>query len=125
MLTQTALGTFMLDGEFAKHLRRMHKAYAQRREALIGGLTGALAPLVRTDARDGRHPPRRAARVAVAGGSGRECGARASIGLYGIGAFHAGERREQGVLFGYGGTNVETIRGGVAALAALMPTLKA
>ncbi len=49
----------------------------------------------------------------------------ASIGLYGIGAFHAGERREQGMLFGYGGMDVETVRGGVAALAALMPTLRA
>ena len=125
MLTQTALGTFMLDGEFAKHLRRMHKAYAQRREALTGGLTGALArwfePMPATA---GIHLVARLAspwQEEAVVNAARD----ASIGLYGIGAFHAGERREQGVLFGYGGTDVETVRGGVAALAALMPTLKA
>ncbi|SAL03337.1 GntR family transcriptional regulator [Caballeronia ptereochthonis] len=44
MLTQTALGAFMLNGEYAKHLRRMHKWYAERRAVLIARLTGDLAP---------------------------------------------------------------------------------
>ena len=30
-LTQTALAAFMLNGDFAKHLRRMHKLYGERR----------------------------------------------------------------------------------------------
>jgi GntR family transcriptional regulator / MocR family aminotransferase len=33
-LTQTALARFMLDGDFAKHLRRVHKHYAARRQVL-------------------------------------------------------------------------------------------
>ncbi len=44
MPTQTALGAFMLDGDYAKHLRRMHKAYAERRATLLAHLSGALAP---------------------------------------------------------------------------------
>src|SRR6185369_9513718 len=41
-LTQTALARFMLDGDFAKHLRRMHKHYTARRQALLARLTGDL-----------------------------------------------------------------------------------
>lgn len=42
-LTQTALAKFMLDGDFARHLRRMHKHYAARRQVLVAHLTGELS----------------------------------------------------------------------------------
>jgi GntR family transcriptional regulator/MocR family aminotransferase len=124
MLTQTALGAFMLDGEYAKHLRRMHRAYAQRRTALLDHLTGDLAPLFEPlPAMAGIHLVARLRdgwqeeRVVAAA---RE----ASVGLYGIRPFYAGQAREQGMLFGYGGTSVETIERGMARLAALMPSLR-
>jgi len=123
MLTQTALGAFMLDGEYAKHLRRMHKAYAERRALLIERLQGELAPWFEPlPATAGIHL------VARLAGSVREdevvAAARAvSVGLYGIRAFYAGEPAQQGVLLGYGGTNVTAIERGATRLAALMPTL--
>lgn len=43
-LTQTALARFMLDGDFSKHLRRIHKQYEARRNVLIAHLRGNLAP---------------------------------------------------------------------------------
>ncbi|VXC73014.1 Transcriptional regulator, GntR family with aminotransferase domain containing protein [Burkholderia sp. 8Y] len=123
MLTQTALAAFMLDGEYAKHLRRMHKAYAARRAALLRRLTGDLAPWFEPlPATAGIHLVARLAsrwreeRVVAAA---RE----ASIGLTGIRPFHAGKALTEGVLFGYGGTSVETIERGMTRLAALMPTL--
>ena len=42
-LMQAALAKFMLDGDFAKYLRRMHKEYAARRNALLRHLRGPLA----------------------------------------------------------------------------------
>jgi len=124
LLTQAALGAFMLDGEYAKHLRRMHKAYAQRRAILLGQLTGELAhwfePL---PAMAGIHLVARLAapwqeeRVVTAA---RE----ASVGLYGIRAFYAGKPLTQGMLFGYGGTSGEAIERGMNRLAALMPSLR-
>jgi GntR family transcriptional regulator / MocR family aminotransferase len=123
MLTQTALGAFMLDGDYAKHLRRMHKAYAERRACLLRGLTGELAAWFEPmPATAGIHlvarlaKPLDEARVVAAA---RE----ASIGLYGIAAFYDSKPDEQGMLFGYGGTNVETIERGMARLAALMPEI--
>ncbi|SAL68510.1 GntR family transcriptional regulator [Caballeronia choica] len=124
MLTQTALGTFMLDGEFAKHLRRMHKAYALRRETLIDWLTGALAdsfePMPSTA---GIHL---VARLTAPWDEDAVVSAarEASIFVLGLGTFYARERREQGLVFGYGGSNVETIRAGLGKLAELMPALK-
>lgn len=123
MLTQTALGAFMLDGEYAKHLRRMHKAYAERRAILIERLRGELAPWFEPlPSTAGIHL------VARLVGSLHEndvvAAARAvSVGLYGIRAFYAGEPAQQGVLFGYGGTSATAIERGMKKLAALMPTL--
>ncbi|WP_250526821.1 PLP-dependent aminotransferase family protein [Caballeronia sp. GAWG2-1] len=125
MLTQTALGAFMLDGEYAKHLRRMHKAYAQRRAALIAHLTGALAhwfePMPSTA---GIHlvarllEPWQEARVVAAA---RE----AQVGLYGIAPFYAGKPLLQGVLLGYGGTSVPAIERGLKRLAGVMAAMGA
>lgn len=124
MLTQTALGTFMLNGEFAKHLRRMHKAYAERRATLVGLLTGELADSFEPmPATAGIHL---VARLAAPWQEDDVVNAAhgVSVGIYGIGGFYAGERREQGVLIGYGGASVETIRAGFSRLAELMPALR-
>jgi GntR family transcriptional regulator / MocR family aminotransferase len=126
LLTQSALGAFMLDGAYAKHLRRMHKAYAARRAMLLQHLSGPLAPWFEAlPATAGIHLVARLtdtldeARVVAA--------ARAvSVGLYGIRAFYAGatdKAAEQGVLLGYGGTRIDAIERGMTRLAALMPTL--
>lgn len=43
-LTQAALARFMLDGDFNKHLRRVQKYYAERRETLLSFLQNDLSP---------------------------------------------------------------------------------
>jgi GntR family transcriptional regulator / MocR family aminotransferase len=123
LLTQTALGAFMLDGHYAKHLRRMHKAYAARRALLLDRLTGVLAPWFEPmPASAGIHL---VARLASAHDEARVVAAArdVSVGLYGIRPFYAGKAGEQGVLLGYGGTDVDAIERGTTRLAALMPTL--
>jgi GntR family transcriptional regulator / MocR family aminotransferase len=52
-----------------------------------------------------------------------EAARAASIGLYGIADFYAKKPGEQGMLFGYGGTDAGTIERGMARLAALMPSI--
>ncbi|KND59731.1 Transcriptional regulator, GntR family domain / Aspartate aminotransferase [Candidatus Burkholderia verschuerenii] len=123
LLTQSALGAFMLDGAYAKHLRRMHKAYAERRATLLRHLATGLAPWFEAlPATAGIHLVAHLtdtldeARVVAAA---REV----SVGLYGIRGFYADKSTEQGVLLGYGGTNVDAIERGMTRLAALMPTL--
>ncbi|WP_244816322.1 PLP-dependent aminotransferase family protein [Caballeronia sp. Lep1P3] len=124
MLTQTALGAFMLDGAYAKHLRRMHKTYAARRAVLIERLCGELAPWFEPlPATAGIHL---VARLDASCDEARVVAAacEASVGLYGIRPLYAGRALMQGMLFGYGGTSVDAIERGMTRLAALMPALR-
>jgi GntR family transcriptional regulator/MocR family aminotransferase len=122
-LTQTALAAFMLNGDFAKHLRRMHKVYGARRACLLEHLRGDLAPWfeavvptcgIHLAARL-REPLAEDAVIAAA----RE----ASIGLYGLARFHLRARAQPGLMFGYGGIAVEQIDASLRTLATLMPWL--
>jgi GntR family transcriptional regulator/MocR family aminotransferase len=123
-LTQTALAAFMLNGDFAKHLRRMHKLYGERRACLLKHLEGELAPwfeaVVPTCgihlAACLRGPIAEEAVIAAA----RE----ASIGLYGLARFHRRARAQPGLMFGYGGIAVEQIDAALNVLATLMPRLE-
>ncbi|NVZ79377.1 aminotransferase class I/II-fold pyridoxal phosphate-dependent enzyme, partial [Pseudomonas gingeri] len=52
-LTQAIVATFMSEGHFARHIQRMRKLYAERREATVRGLNKALGQEVRIDAQPG------------------------------------------------------------------------
>lgn len=122
-LTQTALAKFMHDGDFAKHLRRMHGHYAARRRVLLGHLAGDLAPwLDPVIAAAGIHLVARfrgdLSEVAVIGAA-RGTG----IGFYGLAGFHASPPAVQGLLFGYGAIDEQDIDTALIRLASLLPTL--
>ncbi|CAG9184668.1 HTH-type transcriptional regulatory protein GabR [Cupriavidus laharis] len=116
-MTQTALAKFMLDGYFAKHLRRMHKEYAARRTALLEHLRGDLAPwLTPLPCAAGIHL------VAVLRAPHDEAdvirrAAAESVGLYGTAGMFASEAPRPGLLFGYGGIGVAAIHTGLGRLA--------
>jgi GntR family transcriptional regulator/MocR family aminotransferase len=122
-LTQTALASFMLNGDFAKHLRRMHKTYAARRAMLLKHLQGDLAPwfepIVPTA---GIHM---AARLkAPLTEEGLVSAAReASIGLYGLAPFYQRAKPQPGLMFGYGSIAVEHIDAALTKLAGILPRL--
>ncbi|QSX75305.1 PLP-dependent aminotransferase family protein [Lysobacter arenosi] len=52
-LTQSIVATFMREGHFARHIQRMRKLYAQRRDATAAGLEHVLRPHLRIDAQPG------------------------------------------------------------------------
>ncbi|MDF3836550.1 PLP-dependent aminotransferase family protein [Cupriavidus basilensis] len=119
-LTQTALAKFMLDGYFAKHLRRMHKEYAARRAALLDHLDGPLAPWFAPNApAAGIHLVAHLNRAQDEGAVIARA-ATASIGLYGIAGMYGGQAPVPGILFGYGGIGVADIHAGMAKLANAM-----
>lgn len=122
-LTQFALASFMQEGDFAKHLRRMHKHYTERRQALLSHLTGELGqyldPIVPTA---GIHLSARFKqglqedRVITAARN-------LSIGLYGLSAFYTEKPAQQGLLFGYGGIDADSINVSMTRLTALLTAL--
>ncbi|WP_266182261.1 PLP-dependent aminotransferase family protein [Dyella humicola] len=122
-LTQAALARFMLDGDFGKHLRRMHRYYAERREALLGHLEGELSRWLEPIAPvAGIH----LAAMLRKGLSEDELIAKArieSIGLYGISRFYAGRRARQGIIFGYGDISVAAIHASMSRLKSVLASL--
>ncbi|WP_396330701.1 PLP-dependent aminotransferase family protein [Burkholderia anthina] len=119
-LTQAALARFMLEGDFARHLRRVQKHYDARRKMLIAHLRGGLAPWFDTIV------PTAGIHLAALLKPGLDetalvRAARAhGIGLYGISAFHVGAPARAGLLFGYGGIDALRIDTALAKLAALL-----
>jgi GntR family transcriptional regulator/MocR family aminotransferase len=125
-LTQTALASFMLNGDFARHLRRMHKAYAARRALLLEHLQGSLArwfePIVPTA---GIHMAARLKEpLASLGEEALVAAAReASIGLYGLAPFHHRVIPQPGLIFGYGSIAAEHIDAALTTLAGILPRI--
>ncbi|APA88363.1 PLP-dependent aminotransferase family protein [Paraburkholderia sprentiae WSM5005] len=125
-LTQTALASFMLNGDFARHLRRMHKAYAARRAMLLEHLQGDLArwfePIVPTA---GIHlAARLKGPLAALGEEALVAAAReASIGLYGLAPFHHRVTPQPGLIFGYGSIAAEHIDAALTTLAGILPRI--
>jgi GntR family transcriptional regulator/MocR family aminotransferase len=52
-LTQAIVTAFITEGHFARHIQRMRKLYAERREATIAGLESAFGKHVRIDSQPG------------------------------------------------------------------------
>jgi GntR family transcriptional regulator/MocR family aminotransferase len=52
-LTQAIVTAFITEGHFARHIQRMRKLYAERRQAATAGLESVLGKYVRIDARPG------------------------------------------------------------------------
>lgn len=52
-LTQAIVAAFISEGHFARHIQRMRKLYAERREATAAGLESVLGKHVRIDAQPG------------------------------------------------------------------------
>ncbi|HZZ09196.1 MAG TPA: PLP-dependent aminotransferase family protein [Paraburkholderia sp.] len=122
-LTQTALATFMLNGDFAKHLRRMHKFYAARRAMLLAHLGDGLAPWFDPIVPNaGIHMAahlKAPLTEAVLVNAARD----ASIGLYGLAPFHLRVKPQPGLMFGYGSIAVEHIDAALTTLAGILPRL--
>jgi GntR family transcriptional regulator/MocR family aminotransferase len=52
-LTQAIVTAFVAEGHFARHIQRMRKLYAERREATVAGLEGVLGKYLRIDSQPG------------------------------------------------------------------------
>jgi GntR family transcriptional regulator/MocR family aminotransferase len=110
----------MLDGEFGRHVRRVQKIYARRRDALLGHLNGELSPWLEPIVPvAGIHLATRL-RPGLAEQDVIGLARKASIGLYGISGFYAGRRARQGLLWGYGDVTVDGIHASMDTLTALL-----
>lgn len=123
VLEQMALTDFMLEGHFARHLRHMLQHYRQRRDLLHHELHTHLGSLLDVHAPDvGMHlvgwlPPD------IDDRSVSERAIRVGIEVTPVSKYSLEPLPRGGLLFGYAGTNEETIRLGVKRLAAALKEL--
>jgi GntR family transcriptional regulator/MocR family aminotransferase len=117
---QEVLADFLVEGHFARHLRRTRKLYRQRRGALVKALEAALGDGLRVlGERAGLH-------LVVAlpeGVDDREISDRAAedgLHVMPLSSCFLGAQRRTGLVLGYGGVSVEEIPDAVRRLRLLL-----
>jgi GntR family transcriptional regulator/MocR family aminotransferase len=116
-ITQRVLAAFIAEGHLARHVRRMRRIYAERREALLAALRGPLAawfePIpseaglhLAARVRDPRQLPTLLAQLQ-----------RHAPGARSVAEYAAGRGVPAMVAFGYGVIDADEIRGAMARLA--------
>ncbi|MBL8111958.1 MAG: PLP-dependent aminotransferase family protein [Acidobacteria bacterium] len=117
---QAVLTDFLTEGHFTRHIRRMRLVYRERREALVDALRSELSEvldvqggeagmhLVATFRKDLRDRP-----IALRA-------ARKGLWTTPLSSCHHGNATRQGLVLGYGGTDVAGIREGVRRLRAVI-----
>ncbi len=115
---QVALARFVSDGMLGRHLRRAHKAYAERRELVLDGIARLLPQLEVVPSAAGLHVtavfgvPTDDLAVAVAA-------AEQGVAVEALSSYAIGEPLS-GLVFGYGATATPTITPGLERLAQLL-----
>lgn len=121
---QAVLSDFLREGHFARHLRRMRSLYRERRDALAEALAGAFGgELAVIGAEAGLHLTTTLPR----GVRDREVATRAAAeGLWAmpLSSCSIGRAPRQGLVLGYGGTDLPAIRDGVGRLRDLLERIR-
>ncbi len=111
-LTQRALGYLIEQGDFARHLKRMQRRYASRREKLLAALRGQSALTVL--------PQMAGLHIAVRTPPVRDLAdalIKEDVTAMSLESLYMAEPAMQGVLLGFGALPDDTIEDGVSALA--------
>ncbi len=116
---QAVLASFIGEGHFARHIRRMRSVYAERRSALIESLREHLGSAVEiTGAEAGMHLS-----AVLRGIPDKELSARGASGnlwLVPLSPFYVGKAARQGFVLGFGSTSLEQIPAAVHRLRTLL-----
>ena len=121
-IDQATLATFIADGHFARHVRRMRVAYRERSEVLLEALAaecgGVLDP----------HPSATGMQLwaevrSYADRAVQDAAARHGVELAALSEYFVGRPRRTGLVFGFGGVRPAAIRAGVKQLARAIETL--
>jgi GntR family transcriptional regulator/MocR family aminotransferase len=117
-LTQAAMARFLDGGHFARHVRRATRAYAVRREQLIGEVAGQFGDDVRIiPSIAGLHLCIQPTRPGLDGDRVVALAASVGVAVQSIGRFCAEEPPMPGLVLGFGGIAAADVRDGLRLLA--------
>jgi GntR family transcriptional regulator/MocR family aminotransferase len=119
-LIQSAVAKFITDGHLRRHVRRMRKTYAERRQMLLTGLLSGLGQWLRPiPSFYGMH----IAAVAVAPLDLEGIARRAQgkgVMIHTFSRYYVGPENQAGLVFGYGVTDPTDIKYGLSVLTQLL-----
>ena len=115
-LEQAALATFMDEGHFARHLRRMRGVYRERAEALLDSLQARCAGLLEPKPCDIGMQLCAMLHRGVSDLAVRDRAARAGIEVAPLSDYRLGRGGRGGLVFGFGAIRPAAIRAGVETL---------
>jgi GntR family transcriptional regulator/MocR family aminotransferase len=119
-LIQGAVARFITDGHLQRHVRRMRKTYAARRQVLLGGLLSGLGKWLRPiPSFYGMHVAAVApAPVDLEGIATRAQGK--GVMIHTLSRYYSGPETQVGFVFGYGVTDPAEIKYGLSILSQLL-----
>jgi GntR family transcriptional regulator / MocR family aminotransferase len=119
-LYQAALTDFMIEGHFARHIRRMRTLYMQRRDALVAEIRGQLGERLEVvNAEAGMHLVG-LLRPRIEDTAVTSNAAQHGISVLPLSLCHMKKPSRGGLILGYGATDTEQIRAGVRALKVIL-----
>ena len=110
----------MESGDFARHIRRMRRAYSARQKTLLAALEGHAALLNAAPDPAGMHVIARLTPELMARMTDREVearGVKAGVVARALSSYYAEGPRQQGLVLGYAGFEETAIESGVERLA--------
>jgi GntR family transcriptional regulator/MocR family aminotransferase len=122
-IEQAVLADFIVEGHFARHIRRMRALYATRQAVLVESLRSELGDLLEvTGSAAGMHLlarlPDHVDDVAVV-----HAAAKHGVEVQPLSAFHLGTSKDRGLVLGYAAYDERHIREAVRRLAVAFQTL--
>jgi len=119
-LIQRAVAKFITDGHLQRHVRRMRRTYAERRQLLLAGLLGGFGKWLRPiPSFYGMHVAAVAPAPLDLEGISRRAQAK-GVMVHTLSRYYLGPETQLGLIFGYGVTDIAEIKYGLSVLRQLL-----
>jgi GntR family transcriptional regulator/MocR family aminotransferase len=121
VLEQDALAAFIIEGHMARHVRKMRKLYAERRELILSGLQAHFSQWLEPIPASGGMHLTALAREALDYDAIALSARQRGMDVRSLQTFSSSGSGQKGLIFGYGATAPEAISDGLLQLRRLFP----
>jgi len=122
VLEQDALAAFISEGHMARHVRKMRKLYAERRELMMSGLQAHFSPWLEPIPASGGLHLTALARESLDYDAIARSARQRNLDVRSLRTLSANGNGQTGLIFGYGATAPEAITEGLLQLRRLFPS---
>jgi GntR family transcriptional regulator / MocR family aminotransferase len=121
VLEQDALASFISEGHMARHVRKMRKLYAERRELMVSDLQAHFSQWLEPIPSSGGMHLTALARHSIDVDAIARSARHRHMDVRSLQAYYAGDNPQAGLVIGYGATGLELLTDGLLELRRLFP----